>query len=126
MLLFCICIHCTAPWNDCRAGPQHLVVKWFWEVIREFSHEQRARLLQFVTGTARVPVQGFAALQSVGGQIRRFKITPCSRRSALYPKAHTCFNQIELPPYTSKAELRECLQAVISMQASGLLTFTDK
>jgi len=45
----------------------HKVVQWFWEVVREdFNEEQRARLLQFSTGTSGVPAQGFAYLQ-VGG-----------------------------------------------------------
>lgn len=41
----------------------HQVVKWFWQIIRTLNEEQRARLLQFSTGTSRVPVQGFAYLQ---------------------------------------------------------------
>ena len=104
----------------------HPVVVWFWEVLESWSHEQRARLLQFVTGTARVPVEGFSALQGSGGKPKRFTITPCKRAARKYPLAHTCFNQIELPPYASKAEMGECLQAVVSMQASGRLVFTDK
>lgn len=40
------------------------VVKWFWEIIEEqYSQEMRLRLLQFVTGSSRVPLQGFKALQ---------------------------------------------------------------
>lgn len=41
------------------AAPQ---IAWFWRVVRELDHEQRSRLLQFVTGTCRVPVGGFIAL----------------------------------------------------------------
>ena len=33
------------------------VVKWFWEVLEEFETDQKARLLQFVTGTSGVPAQ---------------------------------------------------------------------
>lgn len=35
---------------------------WFWQFVREMDNEKRARLLQFVTGTCRVPVGGFAEL----------------------------------------------------------------
>lgn len=35
---------------------------WFWQWVREIDNEKRARLLQFVTGTCRVPVGGFAEL----------------------------------------------------------------
>ena len=30
------------------------VVIWFWEVVKAFNKEDRARLLQFVTGTSKV------------------------------------------------------------------------
>ena len=37
-------------------------VMWFWQAVRSYDHEGRARLLQFVTGTCRLPVGGFAEL----------------------------------------------------------------
>lgn len=37
-------------------------IVWFWQFVREITSEQRARLLQFVTGTCRLPVGGFSAL----------------------------------------------------------------
>lgn len=42
--------------------PHHRVVQWFWECVENFTQEQRSRLLQFVTGTSRVPVGGFSNL----------------------------------------------------------------
>lgn len=46
--------HCTSESN---------VVRWFWQAVEAFSEERRGRLLQFVTGSTRVPLQGFKALQ---------------------------------------------------------------
>ena len=40
-------------------GGGHPVCQWFWQVVTDFSQEDRARLLQFATGTSRVPAQGF-------------------------------------------------------------------
>ncbi len=37
-------------------------IQWFWQFVREITDEQRARLLQFVTGTCRVPIGGFSEL----------------------------------------------------------------
>ena len=37
-------------------------IVWFWQFVHAITSEQRARLLQFVTGTCRLPVGGFAAL----------------------------------------------------------------
>jgi hypothetical protein len=31
-------------------NPTHAVVQWFWEVLGSFEEEQKAKLLQFVTG----------------------------------------------------------------------------
>ena len=39
------------------------VVQWFWQAVESFDDERRARLLQFVTGSSRVPIHGFKALQ---------------------------------------------------------------
>jgi E3 ubiquitin ligase SMURF1/2 len=41
------------------------IVKWFWRTVDDFDEEKRARLLQFVTGSSRVPLQGFKALQGM-------------------------------------------------------------
>ena len=43
--------------------PDTPVVKWFWQIVESYGEEMRARLLQFVTGSSRVPLQGFKALQ---------------------------------------------------------------
>mmetsp|Transcript_7014 Transcript_7014/g.6239 ORF Transcript_7014/g.6239 Transcript_7014/m.6239 type:complete len:108 (+) Transcript_7014:4162-4485(+) len=45
------------------------VVKWFWEVVSEFERPQKAALLQFVTGTSKVPVGGFKELVGMGGNL---------------------------------------------------------
>eukprot|EP00854_Cymbomonas_tetramitiformis_P002831 gene2831-3629_t len=65
------------------------VIKWFWEVMElEYGHEQRARLLQFSTGTSRVPVQGFKALQGADGNIKLFTIQSLNLDQSKFPKAH--------------------------------------
>ncbi|RLN88158.1 hypothetical protein BBJ28_00009067 [Nothophytophthora sp. Chile5] len=98
------------------------VVQWFWEAVRAFSQEERARLLQFVTGTSRVPAEGFKALLSHDGRVRRFGIQLVSigaPPAGLYPKAHTCFNRLDLPVYGSREELVTYLTLVINMEITG-------
>lgn len=77
-------------------------VLWFWQVVESYSSEMRARLLQFVTGSSRVPLQGFRALQgstgAVGPRLFTIHLTADVPTQNL-PKAHTCFNRIDLPPY---------------------------
>uniref|UniRef100_A0A8C2NCB9 HECT-type E3 ubiquitin transferase n=1 Tax=Capra hircus TaxID=9925 RepID=A0A8C2NCB9_CAPHI len=77
----------------------HLVIRWFWAAVERFNNEQRLRLLQFVTGTSSVPYEGFAALRGSNG-LRRFCIEKWGKITSL-PRAHTCFNRLDLPPYPS-------------------------
>jgi E3 ubiquitin-protein ligase NEDD4 len=95
----------------------HRVIRWFWEALGEFNHEQRARLLQFATGTSRVPVQGFKALQGSDGNIKLFTIEGCT--TGLLPRAHTCFNRLELPQYASKDDLKKYVRIAIEAESSG-------
>lgn len=73
------------------------VVQWFWKCVRTWDSEQKSRLLQFTTGTSRIPVNGFKDLQGSDGP-RRFTIEKAGEPEAL-PKSHTCFNRVDLPIY---------------------------
>uniref|UniRef100_A0A674D9I4 HECT-type E3 ubiquitin transferase n=1 Tax=Salmo trutta TaxID=8032 RepID=A0A674D9I4_SALTR len=88
------------------------VVCWFWEAVESFSEERRGRLLQFVTGSTRVPLQGFKALQGSAGP-RLFTIHLIEANTDNLPKAHTCFNRIDIPPYESYEKLYEKLLTAV-------------
>jgi HECT-domain (ubiquitin-transferase) len=47
-----------------RKGDSHKVAQWFWSVLEEFEDDQKASLLQFVTGTSGVPSQVHTAFQT--------------------------------------------------------------
>ncbi|CAK8696244.1 unnamed protein product [Clavelina lepadiformis] len=85
----------------------HPVIQWFWLAVEKFDNERRLRLLQFVTGTSSIPFEGFAALRGPNGP-KRFCIEKWGKGDCL-PRAHTCFNRIDLPPYRSFAVLWEKL-----------------
>ncbi|KAL0132710.1 hypothetical protein PUN28_000450 [Cardiocondyla obscurior] len=89
----------------------HIVVQWFWRVVLSFSNEMRSRLLQFVTGTSRVPMNGFKELYGSNGP-QLFTIERWGTPEN-YPRAHTCFNRIDLPPYKSYQQLRDKLVKAI-------------
>ena len=65
------------------------VIKNFWQVIRSWDAEQKSRLLQFATGTSRIPVNGFKDLQGSDGP-RRFTIEKSGADTAL-PKSHSWY-----------------------------------
>ena len=64
-------------------------------------------ILQFVTGTSRVPMNGFKELYGSNGP-QLFTIEKWGNPNS-YPRAHTCFNRLDLPPYESYQQLRERL-----------------
>merc|ERR1712242_35957 len=82
------------------------VVRWFWEAVHSMDLEDKRRLLQFTTGSDRIPVGGLAKLRltiakngSDSGRLEKctlflFCLTHFIRR---LPTAHTCFNVLLLP-----------------------------
>ncbi|KAM7504309.1 hypothetical protein LguiB_003213 [Lonicera macranthoides] len=94
------------------------VVQWFWEVVKYFNKEDMARLLQFVTGTSKVPLEGFKALQGISGP-QRFQIHKAYGAPERLPSAHTCFNQLDLPEYSTKEQLQERLLLAIHEASEG-------
>ncbi|XP_036275337.1 E3 ubiquitin-protein ligase NEDD4-like isoform X11 [Pipistrellus kuhlii] len=87
--------------------PNHPVIQWFWKAVLLMDAEKRIRLLQFVTGTSRVPMNGFAELYGSNGP-QLFTIEQWGSPDKL-PRAHTCFNRLDLPPYETFEDLREKL-----------------
>jgi len=75
------------------------VVQWFWKAVEAWPAEKKSRLLQFTTGTSRIPVNGFKDLQGSDGP-RRFTLEKSGEVTQL-PKSHTCFNRLDLPAYPS-------------------------
>ncbi|CAH0723310.1 unnamed protein product, partial [Brenthis ino] len=99
-----------------HVAPDAPIVNWFWEIVEEFDPEMRARLLQFVTGSRRVPLAGFRALQGSTGAAapRLFTLHLVADASPdSLPKAHTCFNRLDLPPYPNKEKLHDKLEQAV-------------
>jgi hypothetical protein len=46
-------------------GPDHRVIRDFWSVVQEYPNEKRAQLLEFVTASDRVPVNGISSIMFV-------------------------------------------------------------
>ncbi|XP_053716754.1 NEDD4-like E3 ubiquitin-protein ligase WWP1 isoform X1 [Synchiropus splendidus] len=82
-------------------------IMWFWQLVKEVDNEVRLRLMQFVTGTCRLPLGGFAELMGSNGP-QKFCIEKVGKDTWL-PRSHTCFNRLDLPPYKSFEQLKEKL-----------------
>ncbi|XP_049867026.1 ubiquitin-protein ligase E3B [Pectinophora gossypiella] len=111
----------------------HRVVCWLWDVLqRDFSENERAMFLKFVTSCSKPPVLGFAHLKppfsircvevgddedtgdTIGSVIRGFftirKKDPLNR----LPTSSTCFNLLKLPNYQKRSTLRDKLRYAVN------------
>lgn len=108
--------------------------------MRSFDQAERAKFLQFVTGTSKVPLQGFAALEGMNG-VQKFQIHRDDRSTDRLPSAHTwyvflfcfvlfllqevilfvfySFNQLDLPVYETYDKLRSYLLKAIHECSEG-------
>ncbi|KAJ3492058.1 hypothetical protein NLG97_g5480 [Lecanicillium saksenae] len=93
--------------------PSSQQVQWFWRAVRSFDKEELAKLLQFVTGTSKVPLNGFKELEGMNG-VSRFNIHRDYGDKDRLPTSHTCFNQLDLPEYDSYDTLRAQLYKAIT------------
>ncbi|XP_077073484.1 putative E3 ubiquitin-protein ligase HERC4 isoform X1 [Siphateles boraxobius] len=92
----------------------HPTIKMFWEVFHEMPLEKKKQFLLFLTGSDRIPIMGMKSLALV--------IQPTGGGEQYFPVAHTCFNMLDLPKYTSKDTLREkLLQAIEHNQGFNLV-----
>jgi other hect domain ubiquitin protein ligase E3 len=102
-------------------------VQYLWQVLREFSQEERRAFLRFVWAQERLPASDE---EFERGKVRMM-IKPYtgdgSNPNNAFPKADTCFLNLQLPQYSSAKILRDkLLQAIFtdshSMDADGDVT----
>jgi len=111
--------------EDLRANTEYVgyttespVIQWFWNVVTNMSQEEKANLIQFVTGTSKVPLDGFKVLQGMSG-LQKFQIHRVRGKTERLPSAHTCFNQLDLPEYDSMEILEKNIKTAICEGAEG-------
>lgn len=80
-------------------------IRYFWQVLRSFSQEDRRAFVRFAWAQERLPAddQEFARSQT------RMMIKPGPVSDQVFPTADTCFFNLSLPVYSSPDVLRERL-----------------
>ena len=97
----------------------HPVILWFWDILMDFSQEFLSLLILFVTGTPRLPVEGFASLKTMRGEPARFTIEPSPYSAGILPRAHTCFHRLDLPMYQDQNEMKKAIVYVLENHVVG-------
>lgn len=122
---------CGSPTIDVDDWEAHTVVTgkqsravtrlaaWFWRAIRSLSPAQQSRILQFATGSARVPILGFKALTASDGRLCPFTIYCLPKAECAFLRAYTCFNRLDVPLYKSEKELESALALLLEMDVTG-------
>ncbi|XP_002738170.1 putative E3 ubiquitin-protein ligase HECTD2 [Saccoglossus kowalevskii] len=82
------------------------MIRYFWETVKSFPLHMQKKLLLFTTGSDRIPIGGMSEMS--------FKIMRVDTSPDMLPMAHTCFNQLCLPPYRTRKQLKQKLIIAIS------------
>ncbi|KAF9502670.1 hypothetical protein BS47DRAFT_1117981 [Hydnum rufescens UP504] len=91
------------------------VIQWFWQEIQRWPNTMRSDLLEFATGTPRIPINGFRDLRGSDGP-RRFTIEKSGDPRAP-PTSQVSKNKIKLPPYKNHATLSVKLMLVLALRS---------
>jgi len=110
----------NTEYNGYRPADKEIV--WFWNIMMALSKSEKASFLQFVTGSSKVPLNGFSELQGMRG-IQKFSIHKAGGSTGALMSAHTCFNSLDLPVYKSEEEMREKLLYAIK-EGAGSFQFS--
>uniref|UniRef100_K3X457 HECT-type E3 ubiquitin transferase n=1 Tax=Globisporangium ultimum (strain ATCC 200006 / CBS 805.95 / DAOM BR144) TaxID=431595 RepID=K3X457_GLOUD len=110
----------STKYSDSLAN--HSVKTWFWELVREMPNEYRRRLLQFATGSDRVPLSGFNSLTSSDDRISPFTLNGVPFKNGGNIWSHSCFNRLDVPLYESRKKLQLALFGVLDADFHGFTT----
>jgi E3 ubiquitin-protein ligase HUWE1 len=89
-----------------------------FKVVERLSKEERALLLKFATGSARVPLGGFEHLKGLT-DAQKFTVRLWTGDKTSLPRASTCFNCLYLPAYGSYEILEAKLLSAIRYGCQG-------
>jgi E3 ubiquitin-protein ligase HUWE1 len=95
-------------------------VRWFWDILSRWDNQQRGKLLLFATGSSIPPLGGFANLRGgIHAEPSKFRIVRTHADNGRLPTAHTCFNELDLPEYTSQEEMEGKLLKAVELGGVG-------
>jgi len=110
----------NTEYHGYRAADKEIV--WFWNIMFSLTKSEKSAFLQFVTGSSKVPLQGFSDLQGMRGT-QKFSIHKANGSVGALISAHTCFNSLDLPLYMSEDEMKEKLLYAIK-EGAGSFQFS--
>ena len=93
-------------------------VRWLWEILNEFSQEEKIKFIKFCWAQERLPTSNE---EYVKNQIAfTIKYNKNDKNKNGFPRADTCFFNLELPDYTSKNIMKKNLLVAISLDNNSM------
>ncbi len=89
-------------------SPDDPVVGFLWRVLESFNHETRRKFIRFAWAQDRLPADDHEFKRNHTRMLVRASTAP-GPPDARFPRADTCFFNVEMPRFSSEAILREKL-----------------
>lgn len=88
LIILCLGVDSSAP-----------LIQWFWEVMEEFSNQERSLFLRFVWGRTRLPrtIADFRGRDFVIQVLDKY-----NPPDLFLPESYTCFFLLKMPRYSCK------------------------
>lgn len=86
------------------------LVQWFWEVMEEFSNQERSLFLRFVWGRTRLPrtIADFRGRDFVLQVLDKYHPP-----DHFLPESYTCFFLLKMPRYSCKVSDDRCVYFIV-------------
>eukprot|EP01059_Diplonema_ambulator_P004007 TRINITY_DN13706_c0_g1_i1.p1 TRINITY_DN13706_c0_g1~~TRINITY_DN13706_c0_g1_i1.p1 ORF type:complete len:1062 (+),score=100.97 TRINITY_DN13706_c0_g1_i1:117-3188(+) len=93
-------------------------IAFFWQALSTFSQHQLSKILQYATGSKRVPHGGFSQLIGYNGGAHKFTLTNGEPHLLpnSYPTAHACICTLDLPPWKDYEEAEKKLREITELE----------
>jgi hypothetical protein len=113
-----VCGSNTLNFEELRMGTKYddgydensIAIHNLWKILLEFDEEEKRQFLKFLSGSDRSPIDGLRKLEMV--------VSKNGNEDNRLPSAHTCFNHLLLPEYSTIEIMREKLKYAIT-QSEG-------
>ena len=102
--------------NDLKEDSKE--VRWLWEILNEITPEEKIKFIKFCWAQERLPTSNEEYIKNQ--IVFTIKINKNERNKNGFPRADTCFFNLELPYYTSKDIMKKNLLIAIGLDNNSM------
>ena len=93
-------------------------VRWLWEILHEMNSEEKIKFIKFCWAQERLPTSNEEYIKNQ--IVFTIKTNKNERNKNGFPRADTCFFNLELPNYTSKDIMKKNLLIAIGLDNNSM------